>query len=105
MTAAAVLVAGCLDSAIDSPWICNSGHTDVTPTKTHTPQGQIVGEPRTDAEREEALVQALADLKAATEARRRLPARSPDFVEAVRTEREAMERIQRLIVLLRRDRD
>jgi hypothetical protein len=64
-----------------------------------------MGEPQTDAEREEALAQALVDLKAATEARRRLPARSPDFVQAVRREREAMERIQRLIVLLRRDRD
>ena len=70
--------------------ICNSGHTDVTPTKTHTSQGQIVGEPPSDAEREEALVQALVDLKAATEARRRLPARSPGSVQAVRTEREAM---------------
>jgi hypothetical protein len=64
-----------------------------------------MAEPRTDAEREQALAQALADLKAATEARRRLPAGSPDFVQAVRAEREAMERIQRLIVLLRRERD
>lgn len=64
-----------------------------------------MGEPETDAEREGALAQALIDLKAATEARRRLPPRSPDLVQAVRREREAMERIQRLIVLLRRDRD
>jgi hypothetical protein len=54
---------------------------------------------------EEALARALVDLKAATEARRRLPARSPDLVQAVHTEREAMERIQELIVVLRRDRD
>ena len=64
-----------------------------------------MGEPQTDAEREEALAQALVDLKAATEARRRLLARSPDFVQAVRREHEAMERIQRLIVLLRREPD
>jgi hypothetical protein len=74
-------------------------------TQTRTPQGQGVSEPQTDAEREEALAQALVDLKAATEARRRLPARSPDLVQAVRTEGEVMERIQRLIVLMRRDRD
>jgi len=90
---------------MDSPCSCNSGHIDVTPTRTRSSQGQVVVEPRTDAEREKALAQALVDLKAATEARRRLPARSPDFLQAVRTEREAMERIQRLIVLLRRDRD
>ena len=64
-----------------------------------------MGDSQTDAEREQALAQALLDLKAATEARRRLPPRSPDLVQAVRTEREAMERIQRLIVALRRDRD
>jgi hypothetical protein len=64
-----------------------------------------MAEPQTDAEREEALAQALVDLKAATEARRRLPAGSPDFVQAVRVEREAMERIQRLIDLMRRERD
>jgi hypothetical protein len=63
-----------------------------------------VPEPQTDADREEALAQALVELKAATEVRRRLPARSPDLVQAVRTEREVMERIQRLIVLMRRDR-
>jgi hypothetical protein len=65
----------------------------------------VVGEPQTDAEQEEALAQALVDLKAAPEARRRLPARSPGLVQAVRRERETMERIQRLIILLRRDRD
>jgi hypothetical protein len=63
-----------------------------------------VPEPQTDADREEALAQALVELKAATEVRRRLPARSPDLVQAVRREREVMERIQRLIVLMRRDR-
>ena len=42
-------------------------------------------EPQTPAELEEALAHALVDLKAATEARRRLPARSPDLVEAVHT--------------------
>jgi hypothetical protein len=63
-----------------------------------------VSEPRTTAELEKALAQALVDLKAATEARRRLPARSPDLLQAVRVEREVMERIERLIVLLR-DRD
>jgi len=64
-----------------------------------------VSEPRTTAELEKALAQALLDLRAATQARRRLPARSPDLLQAVRTEREVMERIQRLIVLLGRDRD
>jgi hypothetical protein len=64
-----------------------------------------MAEPQPGAEREKALAQALVDLKAATEARRRLPARSPDFVKAVRVEREAMERIQRLIDLMRRERD
>jgi hypothetical protein len=64
-----------------------------------------VGEPETVAQLEKALARALVDLKAATEARRRLPARSPDLVQAVRTERAAMERIQDLIILLRRDRD
>lgn len=64
-----------------------------------------MSEPRTTAELEKALAQALLDLRAATQARRRLPARSPDLLQAVRTEREVMERIQRLIVLLGRDRD
>jgi hypothetical protein len=64
-----------------------------------------VSEPRTTAELEKALAQALVDLKAATRSRRRLPARSPDLLQAVRTEREVMERIQGLIVLLTRDRD
>jgi hypothetical protein len=64
-----------------------------------------VGEPETAAHLERALARALVDLKAATEARRRLPAGSPDLVQAVRTERAAMERIQDLIILLRRDRD
>ena len=63
-----------------------------------------MSEPRTTAELEKALAQALVDLKAATEARRHLPARSPDLLQAVRVEREVMERIERLIVLLR-DRD
>ena len=64
----------------------------------------MVPEPQTDAEREEALAQALVDLKAATQARRRLHARSPDLVQAVRREREVMERIQRLIEQMRSDR-
>jgi hypothetical protein len=63
-----------------------------------------VARPETDAELEAALAQALVELKAATEARRRIPARSPDLVDAVRREREAMERVERLIVALRRDR-
>ena len=70
---------------------------------SRTTQGQRVPEPEPEAEREEALAEALVDLKAATEARRRLPAWSPDLVQAVRSEREVMERIQRLIVLMRRD--
>jgi hypothetical protein len=49
------------------------------------------------AEEEAALVQALADLKAATEARRNLPADSSDLPEAVRREREVMERIWTLV--------
>jgi hypothetical protein len=64
-----------------------------------------VSEPRSTVELEKALAQALVDLKAATEARRRLPVRSPDLLQAVRTEREVMERIQQLIELLKRDRD
>ena len=87
------------------PRTCNSAHLDVIPTTTGVSHGQVVGEPQTDAEREKALAQALVDLKAATEARRRLPARSPDLVRTVRREREAMERIQRLVVQLRRDQD
>jgi hypothetical protein len=61
-----------------------------------------VAGPETDAELEVALAQALVELKAATAARRRLPPRSPDLVDAVRSEREAMERIEGLIVRLRR---
>jgi len=46
---------------------------------------------------EDALVQALADLKAATEARRKLRADSAEFVAAIGREREAMERIWTLV--------
>ena len=46
---------------------------------------------------EDALVQALADLKAATEARRKLRADSPEFVSAIGREREAIERIWTLV--------
>jgi hypothetical protein len=84
---------------------CNSDQPDVTPAAPQTSQGQGVREPQTPAELEEALAEALVGLKAATEARRRLPARSPDLVQAVHTEREAMERIQELIILLRREGD
>src|SRR5678815_5164762 len=77
---------------------------DRTARSSCTAAGSRVSEPRTTAELEKALAQALVDLKAATEARRRLPARSPDLLQAVRVEREVMERIERLIVLLR-DRD
>jgi hypothetical protein len=53
------------------------------------------GDPR--AEEEDALVQALADLKAATKARRRLRADSPELLPALRHEREVMERIWKLV--------
>ena len=46
---------------------------------------------------EEALVRALAELRAATKARRKLRADSPNVLEAIRREREAMERIWVLI--------
>lgn len=49
------------------------------------------------AEQEDALVRALADLRAASEARRNLPADSPDLLAAVRREREVMERIWALV--------
>jgi len=86
------------------PRRCNDIDRDVTRTETWASQGQEVARPETDAELEAALAQALVELKAATEARRRIPARSPDLVDAVRREREAMERVERLIVPLRRDR-
>jgi hypothetical protein len=60
-----------------------------------------VADPPTDAERETALAQALVDLKSATEERRRLDIRSPDLLRAVQKEREAMERVQRLVEVLR----
>jgi hypothetical protein len=75
----------------------------VTPEETRTAQGQDVAE-LDDAELEAALAQALVDLKAATEARRRLPPRSPEVVDAVRRERKVMERIERLLIPFRRDR-
>jgi len=46
---------------------------------------------------EEALVRALAELRAATKARRKLRADSPNVLEAIRREREAMERIWVLV--------
>jgi hypothetical protein len=49
------------------------------------------------AEQEDALVRALADLRSASEARRNLPADSPDLLAAVRREREVMERIWALV--------
>ena len=48
-------------------------------------------------EQEDALVRALADLKAATEARRKLRADSPDLLPALRHERHVMERIRELV--------
>jgi len=89
---------------VDMPLKRHAGSHDEH-VQTRTPQGQRVPEPQTAAEGEKALAQALVDLKAATEVRRRLPARSPDLVEAVRQEREVMEHIRRLIVLLGRDQD
>ena len=49
------------------------------------------------AELEQALARALSELKLATEARRKLNAASPGVLEAVRHEREVMERIQELV--------
>jgi hypothetical protein len=46
---------------------------------------------------EDALVRALAELRAATKARRKLRPDSPDLLAAVRHEREAMERIWALV--------
>jgi hypothetical protein len=63
-----------------------------------------VADPPTDAEREKALAQALVDLKSATEDRRRLDIRSPDLLTAIQREREAMERVQRLVERLRTNR-
>jgi hypothetical protein len=54
------------------------------------------------AELEAALARALSDLKLATEARRKLNATSPGVLEAVRHEREVMERIQELVERLGR---
>lgn len=64
----------------------------------------MVAEPLTDAELATVLAQALVDLKAATAARRGLTPGSPDLFAAVRREREAMERSERLIFALRNDR-
>lgn len=49
------------------------------------------------AEREEALVRAFADLKAATSSRRKLRADSPELAFVLRNEREMMERIRGLV--------
>ena len=46
---------------------------------------------------EDALVRALAELSAATKARRKLRADSPNVLAAIRREREAMERIWVLV--------
>jgi len=46
---------------------------------------------------EDALVRALAELKAATKARQKLRADSPNVLQAIRREREAMERIWVLV--------
>ena len=46
---------------------------------------------------EDALVRALAELRAATKARRKLRADSPNVLAAIRREREAMERIWVLV--------
>ena len=46
---------------------------------------------------EDALVRALAELKAATKARQKLRADSPNVLQAIRREREAMERIWSLV--------
>jgi hypothetical protein len=54
------------------------------------------------AELEAALARALSDLKLATEARRKLNAMSPAVLEAVRHEREVMERIHELVQRLAR---
>jgi hypothetical protein len=64
-----------------------------------------MAEPETDAERERALARALVELKAATATRRRLPPGSSEILSAVRQEREAMERVERLVELLERDRN
>jgi hypothetical protein len=55
------------------------------------------------AEQEDALVRALGDLKAATKARRSLRADSPELLQAVRREREVMERIWALVQQLDSD--
>ena len=51
------------------------------------------------AELEAELARAISDLKLATEARRELTATSPGLLQAVRHEREVMERIQELVEL------
>jgi hypothetical protein len=57
------------------------------------PKGDTVAGADPRAEKEDALVRALADLKAATKARRKLRADSPELLPALRHEREVMERI------------
>jgi hypothetical protein len=57
------------------------------------------------AEQEDALVRALADLKAATKARRKVRADSPELLPALRREREVMERIWELVEGLDRRED
>jgi hypothetical protein len=49
------------------------------------------------AEEDDELLRALAELKAASRARRKLRADSPDLLPAIRHEREAMERIWALV--------
>ena len=49
------------------------------------------------AEQEDAIIRALAELKAATKARRKLAADSPDILQAIRREGAAMERIWLLV--------
>ena len=46
---------------------------------------------------EQELARAVSDLKLATEARRKLNATSPGVLQAIRHEREVMERIQELV--------
>jgi hypothetical protein len=61
-----------------------------------------MGDQAQRSEREAELVQALVDLKAATEARRRLDADAPDWRAVLRREREAMDRVKELVSALDR---
>jgi hypothetical protein len=58
---------------------------------------QHVADGETRAEQEDALPHALADLKTATEERRRIDPRSPMLLPALRHEREIIERISELV--------